>query len=153
MFVLCPRCELNYIEEEEEYCKICKAELGLIDPSTVFMPEDDDVSEGKLCPICKINYIEDDEEMCLMCKREKEEKIAAEKAEEESINNWRDEEVPTDDEEMEISLSDLEEEEEEEEEKTTKNKDDDDFNYDVDPNDFIGDDEEDEEEVDEEDDF
>ena len=71
MFVLCPRCELNYIEEEEEFCKICKAEMGLIDPNEVFMPEDDEVSEGKLCPICKINYIEDDEEMCLMCKREK----------------------------------------------------------------------------------
>jgi hypothetical protein len=127
--------------------------MGLIDPNEVFMPEDDEVSEGKLCPICKINYIEDGEEMCLMCKREKEEKIANEKAEEESINNWRDEDVTNDDEEMEISLSDIEEEEEEEDEKSSRrNKDDDDFNYDVDPNDFIGDDEDEEEEVEDEDD-
>ena len=41
MFILCPRCELNYIEEEEEFCKICKAEMGLIDHNEVFMPEDD----------------------------------------------------------------------------------------------------------------
>ena len=127
MFILCPRCELNYIQEDEEYCKICKAELGLIDPNEVFLPEDDEVSEGKLCPICRNNYIEGDEEMCQMCKREKEEKIAAEKAEEESINNWRDEEAIVDD--------------------------DDDFNYDVDPNDFLGDEEEEEEEEEEDEDL
>ena len=23
-YILCPRCELNYIEESEGYCKICK---------------------------------------------------------------------------------------------------------------------------------
>ena len=25
----CPRCELNYIKDEEEYCEVCKQELGL----------------------------------------------------------------------------------------------------------------------------
>ena len=107
MFVLCPRCELNYIEEEEEYCKICKAEMGLIDPSEVFMPEDEEVGENNLCPLCKINYVEEGEEMCVVCKREKEEKEAAEKAEEESINNWQDDEVADEDDEMTISLSEI----------------------------------------------
>ena len=82
------------------------------------------------------------------------EKEAAEKAEEDSINNWKDDDVADDDDEMTISLSEIEEEEEEEETEKSKrrNKDDDDFNYDVDPNDFLADDEEYEEEEEEEDD-
>ena len=30
-FVLCPRCELNYITEEEGYCKICKRAMTVDD--------------------------------------------------------------------------------------------------------------------------
>ena len=28
-YVKCPRCELNWILEENEYCDVCKAELGV----------------------------------------------------------------------------------------------------------------------------
>ena len=30
-YKICPRCELNYIIEEENYCNVCKAELGLVE--------------------------------------------------------------------------------------------------------------------------
>ena len=70
-YILCPRCELNYIEEGEEYCTVCKAELGLID-SSILIPEEEVESSEKLCPICKVNYIADDEDVCFMCAKERE---------------------------------------------------------------------------------
>ena len=87
-YILCPRCELNYIEESEEYCTVCKAEMGLID-SSILIPEEEVESSEKLCPICKVNYIGDDEEMCFMCAKEREKQ----KTEEESDNNddWHEE--------------------------------------------------------------
>ena len=56
----CPRCELNWIPEEEEYCEICKAELaGKI--------LDDDFEE-EVCPVCGVNAIEPGEKMCADCR-------------------------------------------------------------------------------------
>ena len=41
---LCPRCELNYITEDEEYCSVCRDELHGIVPEE---EEDDDLFEPK----------------------------------------------------------------------------------------------------------
>jgi len=44
----CPRCEVNYILEEEEMCSVCIAELeGIIDKDL----------EEELCPRCEKNYV------------------------------------------------------------------------------------------------
>ena len=56
----CPRCELNYILEEEDYCEVCKAELKGIDTNI----EDE---EEVLCPRCKQNYVEPGEKYCSAC--------------------------------------------------------------------------------------
>ena len=63
----CPRCELNYILNEEEMCDICKAELGL--DSRIVLLDDiiDDEEPLKLCPVCKTSYIGLDEDMCENC--------------------------------------------------------------------------------------
>ena len=63
----CPRCDLNYILQEEEMCDICKAELGL--DSRIVLLDDiiDDDEPLKLCPVCKTNYIGMDEDMCESC--------------------------------------------------------------------------------------
>lgn len=87
-YVLCPRCELNYIEEGEEYCTVCKAELGLID-SSILIPEEDVDSAEKLCPICKVNYIAEDEDVCFMCAKEREKSKTEE--EDDSAENWSEE--------------------------------------------------------------
>ena len=151
-FVLCPRCELNYIEEGEEYCKVCKASMGLIDAS-ILIPDDDEMSGEKICPICKVNYIGEDEDMCIECRKERE----AKEQPEESEDDWQEyveDEVPADDDE--ISLSELAEEEEMDEE---EEEDDDsygysnDFDYDDMPDDSDFEDEEDEEEEEEGDDY
>ena len=39
-YILCPRCELNYIDVKEKYCTVCKAEMGLVDPS-ILLPDDE----------------------------------------------------------------------------------------------------------------
>lgn len=63
----CPRCELNYIPQEEEMCDVCKSELGLA--TNLLMIDDiiDDDEPLKLCPVCKTAYIGMDEEMCENC--------------------------------------------------------------------------------------
>ena len=38
----CPRCELNYIQEDEDYCKVCKRE----------MKGEDVAEEVEMCTVC-----------------------------------------------------------------------------------------------------
>ena len=59
----CPRCELNYILQEEDLCPVCKAELKLA-PA-----EDDDDLE--LCSICGKNLITVDQVMCDECAKKR----------------------------------------------------------------------------------
>ncbi len=63
----CPRCELNYILQDEEMCDICKSELGM--ETKIMLLDDiiDDEEPLKLCPVCKTNYIGMDEKMCESC--------------------------------------------------------------------------------------
>lgn len=71
-YIKCPRCELNYIRREQEYCDVCKAELR-IGPKLLFIDDEEDDIDAEateLCPICKQNYIRSNEEMCEACKRE-----------------------------------------------------------------------------------
>lgn len=51
----CPRCELNYIPEEEEYCTICIEELA-------------GISEERCCYVCgKILDDEEENDICREC--------------------------------------------------------------------------------------
>ena len=71
-YVKCPRCDLNYISEEQEYCDVCKAELKK-GPKLLFANDDEeeiDPEATELCPICKQNYIRANEEMCKACRDE-----------------------------------------------------------------------------------
>ncbi len=64
VWILCPRCELNYIKKSDQYCNVCKKEMRLIKSS------EDDITDLELCPICKINFVQNDEEICDSCKQE-----------------------------------------------------------------------------------
>ena len=167
-YTLCPRCELNYILEGQEYCDVCKAELK-IGPQLMFSV-DGDVKEQILCPVCKQRYIDADDDMCAKCHEEAEYNRNKE-SDFEDGDEWRrfldDDEKEIiaskgDEEEM-VSLSQIEEEEsldddlyEDEDidpytnEKVKKHVDDDDFDYvTVNEEDFL-DDEDFEEDEDEE---
>ena len=67
----CPRCDLNYILEEEEYCKICQEELRGISHNTEDLDEEIE-EDGILCPRCHVNYLNDGETICEACAAEEE---------------------------------------------------------------------------------
>ena len=151
----CPRCDLNYILQDEELCDVCKAELGL--DSKIVLLDDiiDDDEPLKLCPVCKTNYIGLDEEMCENCFNRFSRESSSELDEDD--DNWRtyldDDDTKDASEDEIIPLDELDEEDEfeddfEDEENVDIELDD----YPDDLTDDIGDfDEEDEESEDDED--
>ena len=59
----CPRCELNYIKVEDEYCPVCLAEMKLV-------PEDNS-NDLELCPVCGQNFMSVDQVMCDECAKKR----------------------------------------------------------------------------------
>lgn len=154
VYVLCPRCEINYIDKKEKYCAVCKAEMGMGDPS-ILLPDEEDEEVDRVCPVCHINLLGEDEDICFECRKERDdqEKQSSEISEDEdNPSDWEpfgdedEEEIP--DGMQEMLIDDEEEEEEEEEEVEEISDEPDDFDFDVDPDDFVNDDEEEEEDDD-----
>jgi len=149
-YVICERCELNYIPRKQKYCDVCKAEMSR-DGASMLLPEEDEELE-KLCPVCKINFMNPDEEICFMCVKEKADRA---RPDEEDWDIGSDAEnagdAIIDDEPLEIPLDELGEEEEELADDEEIESEPDDFEY-VDPDDEEFDDL-DEDEDDDEDDF
>ena len=64
-YIKCPRCELNYILEGEDYCEVCKNEMKHHEEG-----DDDellDFDDMELCPVCGTNYIREGQAMCEDC--------------------------------------------------------------------------------------
>lgn len=59
-FIKCPRCELNYIREEEQYCSVCKREMKGESHEDPF----------ELCSICNENPVMPGKDVCQICYRE-----------------------------------------------------------------------------------
>ena len=59
-FIKCPRCELNYIHEDEQFCPVCKREMK--------GEAHDDPFE--LCSICNENPVMPGKDVCLLCYKE-----------------------------------------------------------------------------------
>jgi len=58
--VKCPRCELNYIQEDEGYCKICKRE----------MKGESHREEVEMCTVCNESPALPGKDICLFCLKE-----------------------------------------------------------------------------------
>ena len=99
VWILCPRCELNYIKKADQYCNVCKKEMKLIKPS------EDDIDDLELCSICKINFVQNGEEICDSCKQELG-IIASEEDEDREVADWH-KYVDDDDEEDDEEGNDL----------------------------------------------
>lgn len=56
----CPRCELNYKQDAEEYCPVCKKEL---------MGKEDNNNLFDICVICNVNKAMEGENICEACAR------------------------------------------------------------------------------------
>ena len=66
----CPRCEINYILEEEDYCEVCKSELK--GDKTDYDYDELEETEAGLCPVCHKNYLSEGETMCKECAQKEE---------------------------------------------------------------------------------
>ena len=79
----CPRCELNYIPIEKEYCALCEQELK----GHLMVENDEEDEEEGLCPRCRTNYLNEGEKYCEQCQAEME----AEKEKSLHDDFWEDE--------------------------------------------------------------
>ena len=116
-YVICPRCELNFIDEDEqEFCDVCLKELSgeklLADD---FEEEIDE--EMELCPVCGENHMRLGEKMCEECrmKADYDDEAAAEAENEDAWRSYLDDDDTTDDLDIPLSEGDFEDDEEEEE--------------------------------------
>lgn len=125
-YIICPRCELNFIDaDEREYCEVCEKELA---GDTSFADEFDDENseEMELCPLCGDVYMKVGQKMCEDCARksEYEKDIGEEDVEKEDDDSWRAYLDDDDTEDLGIPMDDIdfddEEEMEEDEEETSK---------------------------------
>ena len=154
-YVLCPRCELNFIDaDEQEYCEVCVKELSGEKTFTDDFEAEEMIEETELCPVCGENYMAFGEKMCEECKKKSEyEDEALDEDEDKEDASWRSY-LDDDDDDIDLGIPDSEfddedmEEEEEEEESVE-----DDFEY-VSADDYydLGD-EDDDDDDDEDDDF
>ncbi|MEG1710911.1 MAG: hypothetical protein RR054_02080 [Clostridia bacterium] len=64
VYVRCPRCEINYKYDYEQYCDICKRELK----GEIF---DNDDIDDLICPFCEKNKLDYGQDMCDDCYNKK----------------------------------------------------------------------------------
>lgn len=128
-YVKCPRCELNYIDEEkQEYCDVCLAEmhgdkLQFADLDEEELEElDAELEQSELCPVCGVNTLRYGEKMCDSCKQKSSEYDTEEDIDIEKDEEWKnyldedDGDLTVDDDTLQEELdAELAEEEEEEE--------------------------------------
>ena len=158
-YILCPRCELNWIDEDEqEFCEVCLKELTGEKSFVDNLEEEEGNEEMELCPLCGENHMRFGEEMCEECKKKSVyEDEVDDRDDEDDLDkkdDWRGfvdiEEDPMD---IDIGLDASEFEEEfgeEEEEEEEMSTDEDDFEY-VSADDYSADDDDDEDDDDDDD--
>ena len=89
-YIICPRCELNFIDaDEREYCEVCEKELAG-ESTYVEDVEDESTEEMELCPICGEVYVKFGEKMCEECSHKSayEDDVDVEDADKED-DTWR----------------------------------------------------------------
>lgn len=153
-YVLCPRCELNFIDEDsQEFCEVCVKELSGEKTFADDLENEELAEETELCPICGENYMQFGEKMCEECKKKSEYEEEVEEDEDKEDASWRSY-LDDDDEDIDLGIPDSEFEDEEfedEEEEETYETEKDDFEY-VSADDYDEDLDDEEDEDDEDDD-
>lgn len=78
----CPKCELNYKQDDEQYCSICMKEMS----------GKEDVSEFDVCILCGSNNVVEGENICESCmnKRTMEDDVDKSEEYEVSIDGYSD---------------------------------------------------------------
>lgn len=88
-YIKCPRCELNYILEGEDYCSVCKNEMKHHEGDEEELLDFDDMD---LCPVCGQNYIKEDQTMCDECRKKRNAEGTENDEAEETQEDWEENE-------------------------------------------------------------
>ena len=95
-YIKCPRCELNYVDEEkQEYCDVCLADMH--GDRLQFAELDDEELEeldaeletADVCPVCGVCPLKFGEKICENCKQETSEYDSEEEIDIENDNEWQ----------------------------------------------------------------
>ena len=161
-YVKCPRCDLNYInEEEQEYCDVCLAEMhgDMLQFAELDEEEleelDAELDTAEICPVCGINPLRFGEKICESCQQESSEYDSEEEIDIENDDEWQN---YLDEPEGDLTVGDVElddeldSEFEDEEEDEDFDDDDDFFEDDLEPLDDLDDEDDDEDDEDFDDD-
>jgi hypothetical protein len=73
----CPRCELNYIKENEKYCAVCLREMN---------GQDDTPEAVDMCVECDENPAVPGSDLCVFCLREKQKQEKLERMKEKALD-------------------------------------------------------------------
>ena len=93
----CPKCELHYIREGEEYCEVCRREMKRAQARGKHPDEEGDDDEVVMCSECGEAPAVRGSDLCAACLREQKRQVELENATE--VSN-RDEEFSPNDEEI-----------------------------------------------------
>lgn len=115
--IKCPRCELNYIQEDDGLCSVCKREVDR---------RGDQEDALDICPLCNEHPVLAGEEYCVLClremikdkEREEDQPVAGPAIHLEPVTEMQEIDLVLDDEDRpeDVELDPEEEEEEDEEE-------------------------------------
>ena len=149
-YVLCPRCELNFIDADaQEYCDVCLKEMQGAKTFADDLEEVEEIEETELCPICGENYMRIGEKMCDECKKktEYEEEETDDPDKDDAWRSYLDDDVedlgiPLPEDEFEDDDDEDEDDDDYDEDEIEKSKDEDDFEY-VSADDYYLDDDDD----------
>lgn len=76
----CPRCELNYIREDERYCNVCMRELKRAQSRSRHGDEEPDEDEVVLCAECGESPAVHGNDLCMACLKEQKRQVELENA-------------------------------------------------------------------------
>jgi len=76
----CPKCELNYIREGEDFCEVCKREMKRAQAKIRHAEEDGDEDEVIVCSECGEQPAVRGGDLCLACLKEKKRQVVLENA-------------------------------------------------------------------------
>ena len=76
----CPKCELNYIREDEEFCEVCKREMKRAQAHIKHAQEESEEDEVILCSECGEAPAARGGELCRSCLKEKKRQVELENA-------------------------------------------------------------------------
>jgi len=82
----CPKCELNYIRDGEDYCEVCKRELKRAQSRGHHVEEESEEDEIIMCTECGEASAVRGGELCAACLREQKRQVELENAAEVSVD-------------------------------------------------------------------